>query len=321
MGNSLARDPNRLDFKGIHTEQFSDNIPYLNKLQKDSQLLSDKLLTLNNKNAVKNREMYNMFTAQNSEINFSDTSPHDNNSNINNSETSAVNSDIRQLLSKIQKGGSMEVNKNQPTEFINNNLIEQLLTESYQNQVGGNNEYSFLNEDMLKNLMTESNMVNSNEQSGGFFWNKKKNNNETFINEETFKNLMNNSVDDSNATSELNTEFNKYMNNAVTELTSSLENQKGGNLLSSIEKYSSSNSNSNSSSNSNSKNISSSDTVNNSESTELNMKGRNDYESSSAHSNEIDSSNSNISTTVSENNDRYLSDSINTSDINMISVE
>ena len=51
------------------------------------------------------------------------------------------------------------------------------------------------------------------------------------------------------------------------------------------------------------------------------MKGRNDYESSSAHSNEIDSSNSNISTTVSENNDRYLSDSINTSDINMISVE
>lgn len=314
MGNSLAREPNRLKFKGIHTEQFSDNIPYLNKLQKDSQLLSDKLSTLNNKNAVKNREMYNMFTAQNSEINFSDTSSLINKNDINNSETSAANSDIRQLLSKIQKGGSMEVNKNQPTEFVNNNVIEQLLTESYQNQVGGNNEYSFLNEDMLKNLMTESNIINSNEQSGGFFWNKKKNNNETFINEETFKSLMNNSVDDPNATSELNTEFNNYMNNAVTELTSTLENSlKGGNLSSSSEKYSSSESNNSNSSNS--------ETVNNSESPELNMKGRNDYESSSAHSNEIDSSNSNISTTVSENNDRYLSDSINTSDINMISVE
>ena len=48
--------------------------------------------------------------------------------------------------------------------------------------------------------------------------------------------------------------------------------------------------------------------------------GRNNYVSSSAHSNEINS-NSNMSSTISDNNNRYLSDSINTSDINMISVE
>ena len=56
-----------------------------------------------------------------------------------------------------------------------------------------------------------------------------------------------------------------------------------------------------------------------------NNNGRNGYTSSSAHSNEIDSINSNMSSTasatVSAGNDKYLSDSINTSDINMISVE
>ena len=51
---------------------------------------------------------------------------------------------------------------------------------------------------MIKNLLTET-----NEQTGGFFWNKTPQN-ETFINEETFKNLVENN-NDPNATSEINT--------------------------------------------------------------------------------------------------------------------
>ena len=35
MGNAFARDPNELNFKGIHTENFNSEIPYLNKLQND----------------------------------------------------------------------------------------------------------------------------------------------------------------------------------------------------------------------------------------------------------------------------------------------
>ena len=135
-----------------------------------------------------------------------------------------------------------------------------------------------------------------------FFGIKKKNksNDETFINKETLNKLIK-EASDTNATSDNNTEFNEYLNNAITELTSTVENnnQQGGG-----------------------KNLSTSESNNSeSESTEKEQHSNNhlgDYESSSAHSNGIDTQGS---STISKNSDKYLSDSINTSDINMISVE
>jgi len=325
MGNIFGKDPDQLDFKGIHTENFNSEIPYLNKLQNDSTRLANNLTKhLNNSNTINNREMYNTFNAQESENDFSDTSPLIN-TDVNNSATSAPNSEIRQLLSKIQKGGSIEQNNNEPVDFISNDLIQQLLTETSKNQTGGNLNEMFLNEDMLRNLMTES-----NEQSGGFFWNKKSTpQNETFINEETFKSLMENNTDP-DATSEINTEFNQYMNNAVTELTSALEgnSQKGGDMKES-EDSSSSESPTKPSTQAPSPveeameeavKVAAGKSDESSQSGLMSM-GRNTYSSSSAHTNEIDSNNSNMSSTVSTGNDKYLSDSINTSDINMISVE
>lgn len=316
MGNIFGKDPNQLDFRGIHTENFDSEIPYLNKLQTDSRRLAENLMNQNN---INNREMYNMFNAQESDNNFSDTSPLVE-TDVVNSATSAPNSEIRELLSKIQKGGSLEqfVNNNDPVDFISNDVIQQLLTETSRNQRGGNLNQEFINEDILKNLLTET-----NEQTGGFFWSKKTTpQNETFINEETFKSLMENNTDP-NATSENNTEFNNYLNNAVTELTSALEgnSQKGGgDEMSSEEDSSSSESPSKPPVNDSPSEM---EIVSKSNEDEMSM-GRNTYSSSSAHTNEIDSNNSNASSassTVSGGNDRYLSDSINTSDINMISVE
>jgi hypothetical protein len=276
--------------------------------------------------------MYDMFNAQNSELNFSDTSPLGDTQG-NDSATSAVNTEIAELLNKIQKGGSLNTNNQtggnvEPTQFVNEDLLKNLLTET--NQTGGNLMTQFLNEDMLKNLMTETN------QSGGFFWNKKEPANETFINEETFKSLMQNSspVND-NATSANNTEMNEYMKNAITELTSTIggnNKQVGGDMHTSSEEEMEMEEKDSSSSSENKKKV-------NSESLEesveeameemgsemAHMNGRSNYESSSAHSDAIDSHNSNMSSTVSGTysgaNDKYLSDSINTSDINMISVE
>lgn len=325
MGNILGRDPNQLDFKGIHTENFNSEIPYLNKLQTDSVRLANNLTkNLNDSNTINNREMYNAFNAQESENNFSDTSPLVD-TDMNNSATSAANSEIKQLLSKIQKGGFTEQNNNEPVNFINTDLIQQLLTETSKNQRGGNLNEQFINEDMLRNLMTES-----NEQSGGFLWNKKSTpQNETFINEETFKSLMENN-NDPNATSENNTEFNQYMNNAITELTSALDgnSQKGGdgNMMSSESEDSSSSDSPTKSSTQAPSPVEEAimkavEVAADKSSDNMMSMGRNTYSSSSAHTNEIDSNNSNASSTVSGNNDKYLSDSINTSDINMISVE
>jgi hypothetical protein len=320
MGNIFGRDPNTLNFNGARTENYSDNIPYLNKLQTDSRMLANNLQ--NNNDVVENRKMYDMFTAQQSDNNFSDTSPLVDTNGMNASATSAVNSEIQQLLNKIQKGGSIVQDlRNEPVNFVNTDIIQQLLTETSQNQTGGNINNQFVNEEMLRNLMTET-----NEQSGGFFWNKKKQQNETFINEETFKSLMSNA--DTNTTSDINTEMQKYMDNAITELTSALEgNQKGGAMDSEEE--------SSSSSDSEDKPFKSGSEVedavmeaveeaasgNSSGHSPEMSQGRHIYSSSSAHSNGINSNDSHNSSTVSANNDRYLSDSINTSDINMISVE
>ena len=328
MGNIFGRDQNQLDFRGIHTEQFSDNIPYLSKLQKDSQLLANNVST--NNDAVSNRKMYDMFNAQNSELNFSDTSPLGVTQG-NDSATSAVNTEIAELLNKIQKGGLINTNNQtggnvEPTQFINEDLLKNLLTET--NQTGGNLMTQFVNEDMLKNLMTETN------QTGGFFWNKEEPANETFINEETFKSLMQNSspVND-NATSANNTEMNEYMKNAITELTSTIEgNNKqvgGAEDTSSEEEQSGKKEQDDSSSSSEDgpavreKSLEEAveDAVGGMKPMEGHSTGRSNYESSSAHSDAIDSHNSNMSSTLSAANDKYLSDSINTSDINMISVE
>lgn len=332
MGNSFKKDPNLLNFKGIYTDNFSDNIPYLNKLQKDSKILVENLGTTNSTDKINNKKMYNMFNAQESENNFSDTSTLVDSINNTNSATSAANTEINQLLNKIQTGGSTqkklnnnieprltETSKNQTGEnleqtFINEDMLKELMTETSKNQTGGNLEHTFINEDTLKELMTET----SKNQTGGFFWNKKQTpKNETFITKETFKSLMSNNVD-SNNTSEVNTEFNNYMNNAITEVTSELEEniQKGGGR----NKISSDTFNKNKSLHSESLNSESSSNKKTVTVSEMN-KGRYSYESSTAHSNEINSNDSNISSTVSANNDKYLSDSINTSDINMISVE
>lgn len=325
MGNIFGRDPNTLNFNGARTENYSDNIPYLNKLQTDSRMLANNLQ--NNNDVVENRKMYDMFTAQQSDNNFSDTSPLVDTNDINASATSAANSEIQQLLNKIQKGGSIvQELRNEPVNFVNTDIIQQLLTETSQNQTGGNVNNQFVNEEMLRNLMTET-----NEQSGGFFWNKKKQQNETFINEETFKSLMSNA--DTNATSDINTEMQKYMDNAITELTSALEgNQKGGADGMESEEESSS-------SDSEEKPVKSGSEVedavmeaveeaasgnspdNSPDNSPEMSQGRHIYSSSSAHSNGINSNDSHNSSTVSANNDKYLSDSINTSDINMISVE
>jgi hypothetical protein len=323
MGNILGRDPNQLDFKGIRTENFNSEIPYLNKLQNDSVRLANNLTkNLSDSNTINNREMYNAFNAQDSDNNFSDTSPLVDTS-VNISATSALNSEITQLLGKIQKGGSLEQNNNEPVDFVSNDIIQQLLTETSKNHRGGSLDEMFINEDMIRHLMTET-----NEQSGGFFWNKKSTpKNETFINEETFKSLMENN-NDPNGTSENNTEFNQYMNNAITELTSALEHnsQKGGDMMSSESEESSS-----SDSPTKPSTLAQSpveedimkavEEASGKSSDNMMSMGRNTYSSSSAHTNEIDSNNSNASSTVSANNDKYLSDSINTSDINMISVE
>jgi hypothetical protein len=367
MGNIFNKDPNQLDFKGIHTENFSDNIPYLNKLQKESTLLANQISnSTSSNNSVNNRKMYEMFNKKEENDDFSDTSSLIENSNAD-SATSAPNTEIKHLLNNLQKGGYLnntddetsaletEIKQlqrggnlntdsatsapnteikhlfnnlqqggnlsNEQVNFINNSVMQDLLTETFKNQTGGNLQKSFLNEEMLRNLMTET-----NEQSGGFFWNKKKDSNETFINEDTFKKLINNN--NQNDTSEVNTEFNNYMNNAVTELTSVLENntQKGGGdneiQSESEDKSSSDSSGSDMSKSPLEEEIKSSIEMispSNEESPNNMSMGRNNYDSSSAHSNEIDS-NSNMSSTITESN-KYLSDSINTSDINMISVE
>ena len=325
MGNSLFKDENKLDFKNVHTEQFSDNIPYLQKLQNDAKLSNELFNKLNvEANTQENRQMYDMFTNQDNDVVFSDTSPLLSEEGLNNSATSVANSEINKLLSKIQKGGGEEPVENVPVEntpgeYINADLFEQIFTEM--EQKGGNLPIQYVNEDVMEQLITETG------QTGGFFWNKKQPepvaepvapqavqapSNDTFINRETLEKLVENKFD-VNETSANDTEMNQYMANAITELTSTLERnqtqQQGGNLSTSSE-------------------LSESEEVVRKSSRKASRKSLktsshtgNNYESSSAHSDGVDSNNTMGSSTVSVNEDKYLSDSINTSDINMISVE
>ena len=101
MGNIFGKDPNTLNFKGIHTEQFSDNIPYLEKLQANSQKLAE--LSNNENNETQNKLMYEMFKNQNNNSDnliYSDTSPLLTEGDIN-SNTSEITTEIRKILNKI----------------------------------------------------------------------------------------------------------------------------------------------------------------------------------------------------------------------------
>lgn len=343
MGNSLFKDENKLDFRNVHTEQFSDNIPYLQKLQNDAKLSNELFNKLNVEgNTQENRQMYDMFTNQDNDAVFSDTSPLLSEEGLNNSATSVANSEINQLLSKIQKGGGEEIApfENAPVEntlgeYINADLFEQIFTEM--EQKGGNLPVQYVNEDIMAELITETG------QTGGFFWNKKQpepvaqpavqeqpaapaapSSNDTFINRETLEKLVENKFD-VNETSANDTEMNQYMANAITELTSTLERnqtqQQGGNLSTSSDLSESEEVVRKSSRKSSKKSSRKSSRKTSRKSLKTSSHTGNNYESSSAHSDGVDSNNTMGSSTVSVNEDKYLSDSINTSDINMISVE
>ena len=106
----FKKDEMLLDFKGIHTEDISSTVPYMNKLNNDARNLVNQLNpnTVNNKRFVMFNEseqfdLYKLFekstTLNNNDNNFSETSPF-------------ISSDVyNQLLHKIksnnQSGGAI----------------------------------------------------------------------------------------------------------------------------------------------------------------------------------------------------------------------
>ena len=105
MGNFFAKkDELILDFGGLKTENISSTIPYMNKLNADSQSLVDRLNIKQSTHPVKakvfteseNYDMYKLFEKtqglDNNDNNFSDTSPF-------------ITSDLYKNLIKTQKGG------------------------------------------------------------------------------------------------------------------------------------------------------------------------------------------------------------------------
>lgn len=339
MGNIFGKDPNTLNFKGIHTEQFSDNIPYLERLQVSSEKLAE--LSNNQNNESQNKLMYEMFNDQNNSSDnliFSDTSPLLTEGDIN-SNTSEITTEISKILNKInvnntggvedQSGGGSEIFINDPnatfernifednTQFVNQQMFQNMFTES--GQTGGG-DVNFIDDGMLKSLFTESYL----NQKGGNGNNVENQQSETFINQQTY-NMMN-KKELGNETSVNNTEFNDYMKNAITELTSTLEgynnDQKGGDMDSS-EMFD----NSSTVTDNNSPNQPVEDEEEGSEQgSEVSQSLNNadaigNLESSSAHTDGVDSDALTTMSDNSEANEKYLSDSINTSDINMISVE
>ena len=296
MGNSnsnVKKDQFVNDFNNLNTENYSDSNPrYFNKIQKESAILAEKL---NKYNELKKK--YNeKFSKKSESFEFSDTSPLETAGKPSNSNTSELNTEIKNAVNN-QTGGFNNI-------VLDVNSLEK-------NQTGGGN-HVFINADMIKDLMTETN------QTGGFFFSKKKNkNSETFISKEMMENVLSNSAPSEqknmnngiNDTSEVNSELNEYIKNAVSELTSTLENNQAGGALSSSEEL-----------NSESENSDSIIRIKKDTSSTVSNHSGNSYISSSAGSDEINS-NTNLSSTISVGNDKYLSDSINTSDINMISVD
>lgn len=277
MGNFTSRNKDELNFNKLNTENYSATIPYADKLSRQSKILAERLVS---NQQTENKNLYKLFNqSKENDMNFSDTSPLENVSSIKDTATSAIQTEVKNMINEQSGGGDIFVAPQSNDIFLNEELINKLLTENSRELANG-------------------------EQSGGFFWNKKKNT-ETFISKDQMKQLFENPATTENATqnktqkldsatSENNTELNEYINNAVSELTSALENQKGGGKTVTSDSISSITIKNGS--------------ENNSES----------YVSSTAHTDGVNTANS---TTISAGSEKYLSDSINTSDINMISVE
>ena len=277
MGNLTSRNKDELNFNKFKTENYSPTIPYANKLSNQSKILAERLVS---NQQVENKNLYKLFNeTKENDMNLSDTSPLENVMGVKDTATSELQTEVKNMINEQSGGGDIFVAPQSNDVFLNEELINKLLTEN-------------------------SKALAKDEQSGGFFWSKKKNT-ETFISKDQMKQLFDNPETTENVTqnktqkldsdtSENNTELNEYINNAVSELTSALENQKGGGKVVSSDSISS---------------ISIKNASNNNSDT---------YISSSAHTDGVNTANS---TTISAGNEKYLSDSINTSDINMISVE
>jgi hypothetical protein len=332
MGNIFGRDENSLSFKGIRTENFSENIPYLQKLEQQSKMLADRINTSQNFQQSENKDLYHLFYKSNgvNSNNLSDTSPLINSEaykNIVDQATSENNTELQQFLRQIQSGGSNDL-------FITPEMFR-----GYNENATSANNTEINN--YLANALSELTSVTA--QNGG----GQNNYNEIFMSPAPLYNGIVNQNNDIGITSTLklaDTQVGGDMNDILREDDSSSSSSENKSLSYDIQEDMDHNREKSKLEDLEEKIMEAMDesevnaqsemdkTISEMIDEELNMNtessmsggsesaNHNNYTSSSAHSDGI-KSNTHISSTVNIGNDKYLSESINTSDINMISVE
>jgi hypothetical protein len=336
MGNLFGKDENSLSFRGIHTENFSENIPYLEKLEQQSKMLAERIKTAQNFQESENKDMYKLFEQSkglNSE-NLSDTSPFintDGYKSIIDNVTSENNTEIKQFLQK-QTGGNFDtfitpemfngVNNTEGTSVNNtefNNYLANAMseltsaTERTVVQNGGYNEIFMSPQPIYNGIVNQNNDIGITStlkmnytQQGGDMEGMPRDDSSSSSSSSENKSLSYDIQEDMDHDKEKNNleDLEEKIMEAMDESELNAQSDMDKTVSEMIDEEL--NMNTQSSLSGGSKTVS-------------RMQSER-YTSSSAHSDGIES-NTNVSSTISVGNDKYLSESINTSDINMISVE
>lgn len=346
MGNIFGRDENSLSFKGIRTENFSENIPYLQKLEQQSKMLADRINNAQNFQESENKDMYKLFEQSNGidGNNLSDTSPFLNSEaykNIVDQATSENNTEIKQFLQQVQSGGSndlfitpemfksmnLDINATSANNTEMNNYLANALSEltsvTAQNVQAGGANYNeiFMSPAPVYNgainqyneIGITSTLKLADTQVGGDMEGMPREDDSSSSSSSENKSLsydMQEDMDHDREKSQLEDLEEKIME-AMDESEVNSQSEMEKTISEMIDEELNMNTESSMSGGSQDGSQSAS---------EVRASNHSGYTSSSAHSDGIES-NTHVSSTVSVGNDKYLSESINTSDINMISVE
>jgi hypothetical protein len=306
MGNIFGKDENHLSMRGLRrTDQYSENIPYLNKIQQDSRDLAEQLNI-----STQNKNIYNLFNNNQNENN-SETSPFISsemyNDILNNaSATSEANTELREQIGGLFMQSNPENNYD---TILRPEMFEKLL---YQDP----NATSELNTEIknyMMNAATELTSVFNNKtdipQYGGpqYGGNVDEFISDLEVTSSSETKIIENEIPDTTPTE--TRKLRKKLEGELKDIEKKEEEEEEEEEDEKKKKKEEKDTN-----------MDTTDTNESKESERVSEMSVGSYKSSSAHSNEIDSNNITISDTTSVN-DKYLSESINTSDINMISVE
>lgn len=321
MGNLFGKNEDYLNYNQFKKLEYSENIPYLTKIQNQSLNLASKLKE-NNKNFLES-DNYNMYKLFQQNDNLSDTSVFLSSElykNLSEGETSALNTEINNFLQ--QNGGTADIDTFTHKMFKKYNNLK---------QNGGSNIDTFITPEMFKKY-NNKNLNNNNTSEIDTELNNYINNNITELTSTVNNNQKGGKMNDESSSSS------KFMSDdKLSEDVSETIEQ----MIKKVNKFDDAIMDA------------MSDTPVDNMDTVTSVLGRNDdYVSSSAHTNGVSSNNkeeyddnsynslsSSLNSSMnsyissvsslnksnksdkSDKSKKYLTESINTSDINMISVE